>query len=67
MQVPIPHIYQSQMLQMPNSSGSQTCCIDRINAKGAAKPEELNSLLKEKWAYKTVKERVGKPFQLTAS
>lgn len=67
MQVPIPHIYQGKMLQMPNSSESQTCCIDRINARWAAKSEEINSLLKEKWAYKTVKERVGKHFQLIAS
>lgn len=45
---------------MLNSSGSQICCTDMINAKWAAKPDEINSLLKEKCAYKTVKERVGK-------
>lgn len=46
---------------MPNSSGSQTGCIDEINAKWAAKSEEITSLSKEKRGYKTVK-KGGKAF-----
>lgn len=41
MQVPIPHIYLSQILQMPNSPGSQIGCIDQVKAKRAAKSDEI--------------------------